>query len=94
MREMTITHSPDVSLAMPDADLRPIDPHWVSGRAVALRATRAKRNNLDGDDPPSLGEPDHGTQHRKTFAGLGDWHKGTRKTDVCQWFAMEWGNGF
>jgi hypothetical protein len=94
MGAMPTADSVDVSPPRAGDDLRPIDPHWVSGRAVALRATRAKRNNLDGDDPPSLGEPDHGTQHRKTFAGLGDWHKGTRKTVVCQWFAMEWGNGF
>lgn len=51
---MTIADGFDISLAVPDNDLRPIDPWWVSGRAVALRATREKREILHDDDPEPL----------------------------------------
>lgn len=51
---MTIADSVDVSLAVPDNDLRPIDPWWVSGRAVALRATRNEGDSLHDDDPEPL----------------------------------------
>ena len=47
---MTIADSSDVSLAMPDDDLRPIDRLAVSGRAVALRATRANGHRVHDDD--------------------------------------------
>lgn len=51
---MTIADSFDVSPPRAGDDLRPMDPWGVSGRAVALRATRDGRMFLRDDGPEPL----------------------------------------